>query len=772
MARLSSDLVLSLTDRVSGPARVVNRNLDALQRQTGMLGRSARMTYDDVGLLTRAGPMMVGSAASVLAPIGAALGAQQVVTAAADFETALTNIQKKAGTTTAETAALGEEIKALATSGELAVPIDEIAAAYERGAAAGIPVGELKEFARVSAMASDAFEMSAADVGNAAAGFSKILKIPMNEMERYFDLVNTLADSGIADESDLVAFADAAGAPLKDFGLANEQIAALGATMANLKVPTDVAANAMKSFTSRLAAPAQMDKRGQKWLARLTGGIPEFQKAIEEDANGAIMKLLESVNELDRFDKMEAIAAIAGGNYGDNVATLAANLDEWRRNLALAADDASWLGSLSTTYRLKLDDFWSQWQLVKNALQELAINNGEAGMPVLKQGLEVALGLVQEVDAGLKTFRAEVDTDALAQAAGAVGALGEQIGIMLGATEGEGQHIQRFFRDLAGAVNDVSAAVTGVSRAFEDVTAFANDPFGYMKTRAEMPDRELKDRYGITRLSADEVNDRVERQDRRRNDEHARGRAQRREDLASTDGAAAAWTRQQMFLRGELAPGDYRPQDPERAFGTAERLGFNRHREGVTNGLASSYFRRQTGANERQLDAETANMPESARAGMQAYADAIAAAGGRVTEEARAIAAKVRAELAAIAPPAPASPIGAVDRAPLPPASPAPALRAPGELPIPTPRPNIAAPYRQETEQAAAAAEAAGQRIGDALNVTARPTIDTGSIRQAASEAQALARILERIPGLASRASAASASARADYSGIHADIER
>lgn len=42
----------------------------------------------------------------------------------------------------------------------------------------------------------------------------------MGDMEKYFDLINSLADSGIADERDIVNFIDRAGAGLKVFGQA------------------------------------------------------------------------------------------------------------------------------------------------------------------------------------------------------------------------------------------------------------------------------------------------------------------------------------------------------------------------------------------------------------------------------------------------------------------------------------------------------------------------------------------------------------------------
>ncbi len=66
-------------------------------------------------------------------------------------------------------------------------------------------------------------------------------------------------------------------------------------------------------------------------------------------------------------------------------------------------------------------------------------------------------------------------------------------------------------------------------------------------------------------------------------------------------------------------------------------------------------------------------------------------------------------------------------------------------IPLPAARPDLAGPIREEGERAAQAAEAAGQRVAAAFNVTATPQIDASSIRAANQEAIALENTLRRL---------------------------
>ncbi len=491
MADKSANLILSLTDRFSRPARSAANELD---RVGAAVRRNNRLTAAaGVGMGRMGGAMVAAgsAAAGLLAPVAGAKGMRQTIVAAADFQTALTNIQKKAGTTAEQTARIGEEIKSLATSGDLAVPIEEIAAAYERGAASGIPLDELRQFALLSAKAADAFEMSASDVGNAAAGFGTVMKIPMKDMARYFDLINGLADTGIANEADLINFLDRAGASLKLFGLSAEQAAAYGATLANIKMPPDVAANALSTLTGKLLSPGS--ETAQIALRNIVGDIDDFQKILKKDANKGLLVFLDRLAKLDKFRATELLGGFVGAGFDDEILRLAAATDEARKNLDYAAGTA-WFGSLDAAYKLKLRDFWSQWQLLKNEVERAAIDFGTAGMPTLIRGLENVRSLVRSIGEGFDQMVVDIDWEGVDRASTAVGefktALSEALGI-----DGSNSEIMRFFKDVATIVNDISEGIVFIKN---QIGIIKETPMGQVMFGDEKARQEGAQRMGTT----------------------------------------------------------------------------------------------------------------------------------------------------------------------------------------------------------------------------------------------------------------------------------
>lgn len=664
MARLSSELVLSLTDRVSGPARGVDQALNRLERRERTLGRQSRMTADEAVGAGRAQSMMVAGAARVLAPVAGALSAGQVISSAADFESAMTGIQKKAGTSAEETTRLGKEIKALSTSGELAVPIEEILGAYERGAAAGIPINELKQFAALSVKAADAFEMPAEQVGNFAAKLKTGMGLSETAIKRVFDLTNSLADAGIADEKYVVDFVDRTGASLKTLGLNMDQTLSLGTTLLNLGMSSEVASTAVDALSTKMLTASTLTGQSRKTFEKYMGPIKSFSKAVRKDANGALLQMLDRIKGLNAEQRMEFLSSFVGQDHAGKILRLAEATDEYRRNLALAADEAKWTNSLDTAYQLKLDDFWSQWQLVKNAFRELTIDAGTMGLPALKQGLNGIRTLIGEIGKGLETLEANIDWSDVDGAKAAVGDLGRDLSNLL-QMDTEGSTLGTFFKDLAGLINETAEAVKAAATEAKDIVAFVKDPLGYMRDEERM--KATGERWGLSEYQRKQQDSGftikvpeflggapAPEPSPEKKAELARDQSDREGRATSSNPIEAVQARAAIgALGGTMPPQPPRrgPDPVRRAIGAAERVGEEQANLNQARGLPRSYYGKRLKDAQAELADLSARLPEAARRDLDAYAAAVAAGGGQVTAQARQIGENIRSALSVTAMP-------------------------------------------------------------------------------------------------------------------------
>ncbi len=347
---------------IDSRAQDYNRTMSA----TGRIGQSTMLA------LTRfAGPAVIGAAF--------AKGAKEAVAASATFEESLFGIQKKSGATAEQMAKLGDEIKGLAT--EMPVSIDEIASAFERGAAAGIPLEELREFAKLTAGVADAWDTSAENVGNIFAGFNVGLGIARKDLASYASLINDLADSGIADETGIADFVDRVGASLKNFGMTPEEIAAYGAAMLNLKMSSEVGARAMDTLTGKLSAPENLSPKSRKALGAIVGDLDKFGKLA---GNQKLTFFLKQLDKMTGQRRTSLLGALLGEGFDDEITRLVAGVEEVERNLDMARKHvANPSTSIVDAQAKKLELFNSQLKIMQNHLQTIATNVGDEILPAL-----------------------------------------------------------------------------------------------------------------------------------------------------------------------------------------------------------------------------------------------------------------------------------------------------------------------------------------------------------------------------------------------------
>lgn len=312
------------------------------------------------------------------APAAIGLAAKKSLEMAGNMEETMFNIQKKYGGTADEIARMKREILELA--GEMPVATSQIAAAYERAAASGIPLDEMKEFVTLSVQTADAWDMSSEGVSNFFAGMQAGMGLDFKQLENLADLVNYLADSGIADEYEIANFIDRVGASLRNFGLTPEQIAAYGAALLNLKMPAEIAARAMDTLAGKLAAPENLSEKSFGALEKIVGDIDSFRDVIARDASEGLIFFLTELEKRTGQERISLLGALMGEGFDDEVARMVGGLQEIIRNLEMAQEKNAYQGSIAGLSEKRLDLYNSKLTVMKNNLGNIMTMLGERGI--------------------------------------------------------------------------------------------------------------------------------------------------------------------------------------------------------------------------------------------------------------------------------------------------------------------------------------------------------------------------------------------------------
>lgn len=381
----------------------MNRTIEAILRISSKLGdmrafgetskklaevdEKAKAYNRSQGKIARADRAMNAAMMRYVGPAAVAYGFKRAAQAAGDFEESLFAIEKKSGASAKEMKKIKDEILDLGQ--QMPVSLDEIAAAYERGAAAGIPLDELKRYAQLTVQVADAWDMSAEAVANAFAGFNAGMGVPISEVEGLADAINYLADSGISDESDIVQFLDRVGASAKNVGLTARETAALGSALINLKMPPEIAARATDTLFGKLMAPENLSKKSSSALTRIVGDIEAFKKVMADNPLDGLVGFFEKMEGMTGQERISVLGALMGEGFDDEVARMVGGLDEIKRNIQLVKDTAAYEGSIGILSERRLELFNSKLQQTQNLFREIAVASGEIVLPALNDGLGV-----------------------------------------------------------------------------------------------------------------------------------------------------------------------------------------------------------------------------------------------------------------------------------------------------------------------------------------------------------------------------------------------
>ena len=225
---------------------------------------------------------VAGSALWQAAAAGAATfiaGVGLATKAAIDFESSMSDVRKVvAGLESPESF---KQIKAdiLELSGEMSVTAKGFAEIYAAAGQGGVAKENLKDFAKLVAQVSIAFDMTAEEAGNSLTSITAALGLTTAEVRDLADGINYISNSTTA-ASNLVEFMNRAAAAGKIAGFSALQTVAFGAAMIQAGVESRVAATSFRNTVSALSAGASMTDKQVSALRRL--GSTMVDAASEE----------------------------------------------------------------------------------------------------------------------------------------------------------------------------------------------------------------------------------------------------------------------------------------------------------------------------------------------------------------------------------------------------------------------------------------------------------------------------------------------------------
>lgn len=382
MATLSSKLILSLVDQVTGPARGVRAALAGINGQVGRFNR---------GQMAGAAALGGGFASRLLAIgagyVGVSQGIRGTVGQALSFESALADVRKVVDASDEQFGNMRQSIIDL--SKQLPVAADGIAAIYAAAAQSGVANEELKGFADGVVKVSTAWDTSVETTGEALAKIKTALHRNLKDTFSLADAINEVSNVSAASAPDMLEFTNRVAAFAETAGFAAEDALAFGAAMVGSGFEPEVAATSFRNLTRALTKGSQATKAQRVAFKALGLDATKTAKNMQKNAVETTLDVLDRIKKLPEFQQI-SIASALFGDEARALAPLFANADELRRLLRLTGDAANYSGSAFKEYVARADTVSNVLQILRNKVADVFRGVGDKMLPDLK---EAALGI-------------------------------------------------------------------------------------------------------------------------------------------------------------------------------------------------------------------------------------------------------------------------------------------------------------------------------------------------------------------------------------------
>lgn len=315
-------------------------------------------------------------------------GLTVAVRQALDFEAAMADVRKVTDLTDEGFADLTDRIKGM--SAEVPIGIDALAGMAAAAGQLGIAGEDIDKFVMLAAKMATAFDMSAEQAGESIAKLKNVFQLPIEGVESLGDAINTLGNNTAARESDIVQALARIGGTARQFGLAADEAAALSAALIALGKPPEVAATAINALLTKLQTANVGTKDFKAALGELGLSADQLARDISARPQEALTGFLGTLRQLDNQARAETLARLFGSEYQDDIALLVGSLGDYEKALGLVSDRQAVAGAMSDEFRQRMSTAGAQIELLKNAVNVLAVNLGTVFLPVVAQ---VAQGL-------------------------------------------------------------------------------------------------------------------------------------------------------------------------------------------------------------------------------------------------------------------------------------------------------------------------------------------------------------------------------------------
>ncbi|QPC82117.1 phage tail tape measure protein [Phototrophicus methaneseepsis] len=389
---MAETTLAELVLRVRGDVDSAENDLTSLDNKIDGFTRRARQKLREFG--TETAKLAAGAVTAT---------AVASVKAAADWESAFADVRKTVDGTDEQLSVLEDSLRDMASEGVLSAlenSHDELAGIAAIAGQLGVKTDDISDFTRVMGAMAVATNLSSEEAATFAARFANITGMDISNVENLGDAIVTLGNNMAAQESDITNMANRL-ATLSTFNFDVDEILGYSAAMASLGLSAELGGSNFVKTVSQITSAVAEGGPALRTFAETAGmTADEFAELNKNDPSAAFNAFIEGLGKLDADEQLQTLQAlnITSTEQQRVLLTLASGYATVEQGLSLANDAFEGNNALMDEAAAKADTTAGNFNSLKNKVNDLAVDIGEALLPAFN---DIITGAGNVVD-GLK----------------------------------------------------------------------------------------------------------------------------------------------------------------------------------------------------------------------------------------------------------------------------------------------------------------------------------------------------------------------------------
>lgn len=308
-----------------------------------------------------------------------------------------------------------------------------------------------------------AWGVSAEQAGKSLATWQAAMGLTSEQSMHTADVINALSNAMNAEAGEIDQIFTRMGPLMKGTGFATQDIAALATAFKAAGAEVEVSGTAMKNFVKVMAAgEAGLTPEKSAIYKYLEIDPNKLQKELQQDAKGAVMRVLEAMEKVRPEERNSIMSRLFGEESIAAIAPLLTQIDTLRKAFDIANSDVS--GSVLQEYENRMKTTATAIAQLTQGTRNLGATVGATMLPVVgavARGLTVVVNGARELASSFPRLTAVVMTAVAAVASFAVGSVA--LGLVLNVLRTTTNSWRGLLLRLVASQMTATASTTGLT---------------------------------------------------------------------------------------------------------------------------------------------------------------------------------------------------------------------------------------------------------------------------------------------------------------------